>query len=63
VDRFSILYELEYKARVIALLRSYRDSGGARPSVAQIGQALRDAGTAAPNSLVAKIKSEDIAVG
>ena len=63
-DRFAILYEPEYEARVIALLRSYRDAAGARPSVAQIGQALRDAGTAAPNSLVAKIKSEDrIAVG
>jgi energy-coupling factor transporter ATP-binding protein EcfA2 len=63
-DRFAILYEPEYEARVIALLRSYRDAGGARPSVAQIGQALRDAGTAVPNSLVAKIKSEDrIAVG
>lgn len=32
--------------------------------MAQIGQALKDAGTAAPNSLVAKIKSDDrIAVG
>lgn len=63
-DRFAILYEPEYEARVIALLRSYRDAGGARPSVAQIGQALKDAGTAAPNSLVAKIKSDDrIAVG
>jgi hypothetical protein len=63
-DRFAILYEPEYEARVIALLRSYRDAGEARPSVAQIGQALRNAGTAAPNSLVAKIKCEDrIAVG
>jgi energy-coupling factor transporter ATP-binding protein EcfA2 len=63
-DRFAIIYEPEYEARVIALLRSYREAGGARPSVAQIGQALRDAGTAAPNSLVGKIKSDDrIAVG
>jgi PAS domain-containing protein len=58
-DRFAIIYEPEYEARVIALLRSYRDAGGARPSVAQIGQALRDAGTAAPNSLVGKIRSDD----
>ena len=63
-DRFAILYEPAYEARVITLLRSYRDAGGARPSVAQIGKALRDAGTAAPNSLVGKIKSDDeVAIG
>jgi hypothetical protein len=63
-DRFAILYEPEYEARVIALLRSYRDGGRGRPSVAQIGKALRDAGTAAPNSLVGKISSQDkIAIG
>jgi energy-coupling factor transporter ATP-binding protein EcfA2 len=63
-DRFAILYEPEYEARVIALLRSYRDGGHGRPSVAQIGKALRDAGTAAPNSLVGKISSQDkIAIG
>lgn len=63
-DRFAILYEPAYEARVIALLRSYRDVGGARPSVAQIGQALKDAGTALPNSLLGKIKSDDrIAIG
>ncbi|WP_442548403.1 SbcC/MukB-like Walker B domain-containing protein [Bradyrhizobium ottawaense] len=63
-DRFAILYEPAYEARVIALLRSYRDVGGARPSVAQIGQALRDAGAALPNSLLGKIKSDDgIAIG
>jgi hypothetical protein len=63
-DRFAILYEPAYEARVIALLRAYRDAGGARPSVAQIGQALKDAGTPAPNSLVGKIKSDDpVAIG
>jgi energy-coupling factor transporter ATP-binding protein EcfA2 len=63
-DRFAILYEPAYEARVIALLRSYRDVGGARPSVAQIGKALSDAGAAVTNSLVAKISSDDrIAVG
>lgn len=63
-DRFAILYEPAYEARIIALLRSYRDAGGARPSVAQIGQALRDAGTALPNSLVGKVKSDDrVAIG
>ncbi|MFQ3451775.1 SbcC/MukB-like Walker B domain-containing protein [Bradyrhizobium sp. UFLA01-814] len=63
-DRFAILYEPDYEARVIALLRSYRDAGGDRPSVAQIGRALRDAGTPAPDSLVGKIKTSDrVALG
>lgn len=63
-DRFAILYEPEYEARVIALLRSYRDAGGDRPSVAQIGRALRDAATPAPDSLVGKIKTSDrVALG
>ncbi|NEW97145.1 SbcC/MukB-like Walker B domain-containing protein [Rhodopseudomonas sp. BR0G17] len=63
-DRFAILYEPAYEARIIALLRSYRDASGSRPSVAQIGQALRDAGTAVPNSLVGKVKSDDrVAIG
>jgi hypothetical protein len=63
-DRFAVLYEPAYEARVVALLRSYRDASGARPSVAQIGQALKDAVTPAPNSLVGKIKSDDpVAIG
>lgn len=63
-DRFAILYEPEYETRVIALLRSYRDAGGARPSVAQIGRALREAGVAVTDSLVGKLKSDDeVALG
>jgi energy-coupling factor transporter ATP-binding protein EcfA2 len=63
-DRFAILYEPEYETRVITLLRSYRDASSARPSVAQIGRALRDAGTAVPDSLVGKLRSDDrIALG
>jgi energy-coupling factor transporter ATP-binding protein EcfA2 len=58
-DRFAILYDPAYETRVISLLRSYRPPEGGRPSVAQLGQAIKDAGIAASNSLVQKIKSDD----
>lgn len=63
-DRFAILYEPNFEARVIALLRTYGRGGQGRPSVAQIGEALKEARAAVTGSLVDKIKSDDeIAIG
>lgn len=58
-DRFAILYEPDFEARVIAELRSFSRSGQGRPSVAQLGKALSEVRAAVPGSLVDKIKSKD----
>lgn len=58
-DRFAILYEPAFEARVIAELRSFSRTGQGRPSVAQLGKALNEVRTAVPGSLVDKIKSKD----
>jgi len=58
-DRYAILYDKHFETRVIALLRRYQSPVRKRPSVVQIGEALKEAANARPGSLVDKIRTSD----
>ncbi len=63
-DRYAILYDKDYETRVIALLRRYQSPVRKRPSVVQIGEALKEAANARPGSLVDKVRTSDpVAIG
>ncbi|TIN49353.1 MAG: hypothetical protein E5Y32_02075 [Mesorhizobium sp.] len=63
-DRYSIIYDPYFESRVISMLRRYTPGGRTRPSVAQLGEALKDVANVLRGSLVEKLKSDDdIALG